>query len=222
MKVPPALKSRGTLVALGCLASGVGGLLLGWWLWHSAPVVETAAPAKVLPSGGIVVERKPEAPVPPPTKQAAKEAGGKPERSVSVTVRPNSTGASQAGMDKAGQVAGNAGGAGSNPAAGNRAPPCECAPVTVDLGLIRMPDKSRRVVATATGGTILSAIDIPLESPSYPKSLKWAVGVTVSYDMSQGRALGGFVDRDLGPFRVGLELSQRDGGTATVKAGIRF
>ncbi len=187
---------------------GVGslllGLLAGWFLWHPVSKPETSAPEQPLNSGGIIVRREPEAPIPKPVKRAAKEAGGKLERSVSVTVQP-----------EMGTVQPHVGSADAN-----QGEPCTCNPVTVGLGLVRMPDRTRRVVATAQGGEILSAIDIPIDPAPYAKSLKWAAGAT--YDPLH-REFGAFVDRDLGPFRLGLELQQRDGGlAAVVRAGVRF
>ena len=199
---------------LGALA----GLLLGWWIWRPVSIRETAAPARELPSGGLVVERAPEAPVPKDTTIAAREAGGELIRTISVTVQPNPAPAPTASPVVTSAIPPVEA---ADPAAAP-APGCSCEPVTVDLGLVRMPDRTHRVVATARGGTILSAIDIPLEPATFRRARPWAAGLSISYDMSQRKAVGAWVDRDMGPFRVGLELSQRDGGTATLRAGVRF
>lgn len=99
-------------------------------------------------------------------------------------------------------------------------PLCSCAPVTVDLGLVRMPDRTRRVVATSPDGEILGGVDIPIEDVRMPRALRWSAGITYA---PQYREFGAFVDRDLGPLRVGLELQQRrEGLTAMARAGIRF
>jgi len=189
--------------------AALAGFLLAYWIHKPVSIRETPAPAIALPSGGLVLERAPQAPVPEPVKVAAKEAKGKLERSVSVTVRPT--------VKESLTV---------EPSLKETAPAlntCACEDVTVDLGLLRMPDQTRRVVATARGGEILSAIDIPLEPLSMKRELRWAAGASVSFDETGRRRYGAFLDRDLGPFRLGVELGQRDGGLgATVRAGIRF
>lgn len=193
-------------------AAAALGLLLGWMLWHVEPVRETAAPAKPLQGGGLVLERAPEAKPPAEVKHAAREAGGKLERSVSVTVRPQA-------IPKDGGIYADP----MTPAGGDlRTPaqPCSCAPVTVDLGLVRMPDESRRVVATSQDGEIIGGVDVPIDAAAAARSLKWAAGAT--YDPRR-REFGAFLDRDFGPLRLGVEVQQRDAGTAVViRAGVRF
>lgn len=216
--------------------TGAGGLLAGlvggWCLWSpvSAPV-EPPAPSVRLAGGALVLERKPDATPPKPPHALPK--GAKEERRVSVVVKPpkgtifNPSEATLRHDGKADGVArpwspatGNTlGNAGSIPAVASDS--CDCPPVTVDLSLVRMPDKTRRVVASSPNGQILSGIDIPIESAKIPRSLPWAIGGTYSYDGAH--RFGGFIDRDLGPFHLGVEAFQsQTGWTAQAKAGIRF
>jgi hypothetical protein len=91
----------------------------------------------------------------------------------------------------------------------------DCPLCSVDLTLVRMNDGSRRVVASSTTGEVVTGIDIPL-LPADP-NLKWAAGV------SYGQGWGGWLDRDIGRLRVGIELNDTDGGMeARGKAGFRF
>lgn len=204
MKVRPYLEGAG--------AGALVALLLSWWWWHPERVLEGPAFERPLPSGGIIVRRDPEEKPPPVVKQAAREAGGKLERSISLEIQPRAIiPAAVAPVDDrtAGPV---------NPP-GAPVPACSCEPVRVDLGLVRMPDRTRRVVATAQGGEILSAVDIPLEAAIAPKALPWAAGLSYSSE----RELGGWLDRDLGPLRLGVEIqNRREGVTAVLRAGIRF
>lgn len=162
-----------------------------------------------------MLERDPEAAVPVTVKEDARAAGGRVERAVSVTVRPNPLPTPTV----VGEVPAAPSEKGAEPAI---AAACACEDVVIDLGLMRMDDGTRRVTARARGGVIVGGIDIPVDAVRMVRPKPWAVGLTVSMDMSRRRALGAFVDRDLGPLRLGLEVSQRDGGTATLRAGIRF
>lgn len=106
-------------------------------------------------------------------------------------------------------------------------PPCP--PVTVDMSLVKMPDNTRRVIASSPDGDVVGGLDIPIEPGKPPDEKKWAVGLTAS--VTSGMGFGVFVDRDMGPFRVGAEVNNiystnqgvRLGGIqAVIKAGIRF
>lgn len=97
----------------------------------------------------------------------------------------------------------------------------DCPPVNVDLSLVRLPDETRRVIASSTNGEVLAGVDIPVESASPVSTPKWAAGLSMS---PITRGYGVFVDRDLGPFRVGAEVNQSDvyGLDFRIKAGLRF
>lgn len=91
----------------------------------------------------------------------------------------------------------------------------DCPLCSVDMTLVRMNDGSRRVIASSTTGEVVNGIDIPL-LPADP-SLKWAAGV------SYGQGWGGWLDRDIGRLRVGIEVNDTDGGVeARGKIGFRF
>lgn len=183
---------------LALISTGiVGGLCVGWFLWRSEPpVVEEHAPEIRLDSGALVLEREPDARVPMLVVDAVKELGkgAKLERAVSVTVQPKK----------------------------NDTDEIACPPVTIDLGIVKMPDDTRRVIATSADGEIIGGLDIPIAPVHRVKDLKWAAGAV--YD-PQYKDYGAFIDRDVGPFRVGVELvkSRVDGDlTGLVRVGIRF
>jgi hypothetical protein len=179
------------------------GLLIGWALWHPVAVhVETAAPSIILPDGAHVLERVPDAPVPESIKDAVKELpGAKLERAVTLTVKPKPKATT----------------------ALNAATNCE--PVHIDLGLVAMKDDTHRVIATSSDGEIVGGIDIPVQMPAQQRQLKWAMGAL--YDRINKR-YGGFIDRDLGPFRLGIDVVRNNpdlgyrGYSVFGRIGIRF
>ena len=188
----------------------VVGLACGWGLYTpTQPAAETYAAPERLRDGTLVIERKPDAN--PPKAPHALPKGAKEERRVQVVVKPP-----KAPIFKDHGIQ-----ASDHFADVGKIDSCECPPVTVDLSLVRMPDKTRRVVASSPNGQILSGIDVPIESTKIPRVLAWAIGGTYSYDGAH--RFGGFVDRDLGPFRLGVEAFQsQTGWTAQARAGIRF
>lgn len=188
------------------LACALLGAALTWWLLRDVPAAETAAPRVDLPSGAVVAERIPDAPLPPVAAEAARELGGTVARAGSVVVEPRPATADVVEPDRPGG-----------------APQCLCRldPLRLDWTLTNVADGQRMSWYTDSG-TILSATDIPVAPVRMRRDRRWAAGVSVSVDMSQRRAAGVWVDRDIARLRLGLELSQRDGGTATLRAGIRF
>ncbi len=189
-----------------------------WWLWSPPPrVAEVYKPEVKQTDGSVILEKKPDAQAKP--KQIL-PPGAKVDRIASVTVQPRAVQhvrpavATQGGTDATAQP--------ELPAA--QAPAAPCPPITVDLSLVTMPDKSKRVVASSPDGEVISGVDIPVENADPPPAPKlWATGAVID---PFRRIFGAFVDRDIGFLRVGLQLNQRNEGElptqAWVKAGIRF
>lgn len=172
-----------------------GGLYIGWRLYGPKPAKpETYAASERQQDGSLVLERKPDAKAKP--KQIIPK-GGHIERVMEVVVKPNPL----------------------TSVVETPTPPCP--PVTVDLSLVKMPDDSRRVVASSPNGEIVGGVDIPVESARpAPAMPKWAAGLSVN---PIDRTSGLFIDRDLGPFRIGVELNKPSTGfDARIKAGVRF
>lgn len=205
----------------GFIAGVLCALLLGWKLWHTAPVHEGEALARTLPkSGAQELARDPSAPVAKPIQQAIKESGGKAERVVHLVIQPKPIPAPV----QTAPPAPNPPMAEAKPAA--PAPGCSCSPVSVDLALVRMKDQTRRVLALGANGEEIAGVDIPMDAISVPRALPWAAGVGAEAVVSNtARHYSAFVDRDLGPFRLGAEVQGTSRGkdvTAWVKVGIRF
>ncbi len=188
------------------------GLGTGWMLWRPKP----APPAVYHPpiqqgDGSQVIEVKPDAHVKPPHQIPH---GATVEDEVQVVVQPNQP-AAPASLPPSGSVA--------------LEPSRPCPPVTVDLSVIRMADGTRRVVASSPDGSILRAVQIPVEAAKpQSKMLKWAAGP--SWNPSD-RTYGAWVERDAGPLRFGADLYQvrepiAAGGRLSVagmiRIGIRF
>lgn len=200
---------RALAIALGGMLVG---LALGWQLWRpAAPVVETYAAPVRQADWSLVLERKPD-PAARPRHEIP--AGAVVERVATVTVQPEQVLAHE------------------TPLSGNRnisdsaIPPCSCAPVHVDLSLVRLEDGSRRVVASARGGTVLGGVDVPVESAAPPRVLRWAAGP--EYDLV-ARRWGGFVDYDAAapllqlPARYGLSVTPDARGIRVgLRLGLRF
>jgi len=186
------------------LAIIVGLTLTGaWYLWGrgTQKVPDNKPSAAVTQADGSVVLEK--APDPKHKPAHAIPKGGKVERDVKVTVNPD---APPVDTDGDGDI--------------------ECPPVTVNLSLVRLPDKTKRVVASSPDGEIVGeSLDIPVEDaipPPIPKL--WAAGAAYS---TKGE-IGVFVDRDWGWARLGVQANEvKDGGNRSgwsgwAKGGIRF
>lgn len=98
--------------------------------------------------------------------------------------------------------------------------PAECPAVTVRLDLTETSEGSR-VTASSPDGEIFGGLDVPRLPMITPRELKWAAGVAVATTVSTApiTTVGGFIDRDWGPFRTGLVVLP---GEAHVKFGLRF
>jgi len=177
------------------VACVIVGLLIGWWLWypHDAPI-EKYAPAIILKDGAQVAARVPDAPIPEAVPRAVKQIpGAKLVRAISIDVQPKS---------KDGDTT--------------------CKPEHIDIGIVKMPDQTERVIVSDQSGNVTKAIDIPVAPIKLQRELKWSVGV--DYD-ALNRRYGGFIERDVGPFRLGFDLIQTAdtrGFTALARVGIRF
>lgn len=91
----------------------------------------------------------------------------------------------------------------------------DCPLCSVDLTLVKQRDGSRRVIASSTTGEVVTGIDIPLLAAE--PDLKWAAG------LSYGQGVGGWLDRDIGRLRIGIEVNDADAGVeARGRVGFRF
>lgn len=100
------------------------------------------------------------------------------------------------------------------------APAPAASTVEVDLSLVRQGDE-RRVVASSPDGQVLQAIDIPIDpSPLPPAPRPWAAGLAYRTD----RAVGLWVERDVGRLRLGAEVVKAPQGRpqAELRVGVSF
>ena len=185
--------------------------LASWWTSRVRP--EPAAEAIIQRDSSVVLARSGAAPDSAPPHLLPK--GSKEVRRVHVVAQPSrGVVVHPAGTDEAARLA-----ASSDRTAAVDS--CDCPAVEVDLSLVRMPDKTGRVIASSPSGNILSGIDFPLEPlGGMPAGRPWAAGISFDSDLR----LGVFVERDLGPFRIGLDASanSRSGVNSKAWAGIRF
>lgn len=97
----------------------------------------------------------------------------------------------------------------------------DCPICTVDLTLVRMPDDTRRVVASSPTGTVLGGLDMPLVPLNIDKAHPWAAGISRG---TGGEAWGGWLDRDIGFLRIGVEANKTGIGDyeGRLRIGVRF
>lgn len=95
-----------------------------------------------------------------------------------------------------------------------------CPSIVCDATLIQMDDGSRRVIFSSPDGRVQNAVDIPPVNIEPVRATPWAAGASYGTDATYG----GWVDHDLGPLRLGVEIQQTDQGTVTARArvGLRF
>lgn len=224
-------------LAFAALLGVVAGLGLGWKLWRAggalsepaavarrqadsslvlgrAPSDTTAKPAQIIPKGGVVervvrVVVQPRAvAVPDSAKQnVSHETITRPEVARTSTTEPT--------IERVTAVT-------VQPVAPSlavvaRTDSLRCPAVTIDLSLIRMPDRTRRVVASSPDGLVIGGVDVPLEPrPEDAKPLRWSVGPAYT----AAKAWGAAVTRDVGPFRAVAIVSEKGQWAAGV--AIRF
>lgn len=195
--------------AIGCAL----GLALGWTLWRPKPrVAETPAAAVVQRDGSTILARAPDA----HAKAPMLTPKGTLERVVKLVVqaKPETTVVHDTvsaisgtmGMDSV-ISSGYASDSGKNVT-------IRCPPIEVDLALVREKDGSKRVVAKPPNGTILSGVDIPVETAAPERTLPWAVGPI--YDVGS-RSWGAAVTRNLAPLQIlGAVTRERMGGVGLI------
>lgn len=95
-----------------------------------------------------------------------------------------------------------------------------CPTCTVDLSLVREKNGAHRVIASSPDGKVISGLDVPVDPSLFAKPKIWAAGVSYGTD----ETWGGWIDRDLGPFRVSGEIMQTETGGlgGRVRFGGRF
>jgi hypothetical protein len=190
-------------LGVGLLLGGAGGGIAAWKIYSPKRIPEVAAPAEKQTDGSVVLEKAPDPKAKP--KQLIPK-GAKVERIVQVVVQPNAvmpptTGTSSGG--EAGPVA---------------ATPCP--PVTVDLTLVRLPDQTRRVIASSPDGRVTGGLDIPTEDAVVVKDQKWTAVALIGYDAYQAKQVYGVsFTKSFGPF---VAQAGFIGSTAFLGAGLRF
>ena len=196
-----SLKTGSAILAAGIVA----GLVFGWMLWRPTPTnPEPPAQAIGQADKSLCLERKPD---PKPVVPHLLPKGAKLEREIQVTVSPSAV-----AMDPT---------HGPNlPDKGSPLAALPCLPVTVDLSLVRMPDLTRRVIASSPDGEIVGGLDVPVDARAPPRDIKWTVSALVGYDLTQSRRVyGAMASRTAGPFVMQVGFV---GNVAFVGAGGRF
>lgn len=209
--------SRTPLILLGILVLFIG-FFVAWAIYRPRPSKpEVPAMAVRQKDGSLELERKgTQAPGVPGGIKPAQiiPKGGKVERIVQLTVQPlnlpispGRIGGIQPPITPGDRVSGL-----------NGTPKSK--PLEVDLTLVRMPDNSRRVLASSPDGQVVGGIDVPIGEPKLPRIQRWTAEALAGYDSHAARnVFGGEVSYQKGPIAVSGGII---GGTAFVGAGIRF
>ena len=91
----------------------------------------------------------------------------------------------------------------------------DCPPVSLDLSLLQI-DGGRRVLASSPDGEVIQALDLPLGAAFVnPPPRAWAAGASLDAGREQP---GLWLERDLGRFRVGVDLVLDEGGALQGRA----
>lgn len=178
------------------------GIAVGWMAHSPVKAVhEAAAPAQRQADGSLVLARA-EGTTTPPDAPHALPKGAKEERRVQVVVQP------QRGVISHVQDIAPTMTKGDSMSLLRDAPhpgtmdSCDCPPVIVDLSLVRMPDKTRRVVASSPDGVVLSGVDIPVEPIPEVRMPRWTLSALAVADL-EGIRPGAMLQRCLGPVVLG-------------------
>lgn len=222
------------------IAIFIGGLVValsfGWWAWNPAPKKpEVYAPPVQQVDGSVILEKKPQPDAKPEQKLPK---GSTLIRKASITVQAKVPTATTLTTMTVEPVAHQAKSmmmpepvmqtADKQPAEQLmeiEAEKQDCPPVTVDLSLVEMPDKSQRLVASSPDGNILGGVDTPVrDAAPIPDPKLWAAGAMISTRQN----LGVWIDRDFDFLRVGSQLNTvgNESGVRGVEAwgkvGIKF
>lgn len=218
------MKSR--LVVIVAFALILVGFVVAWEIYRPRPAkLETPAPAVREKDGSLELERassglKAGAPTGSSPLKPAQEIpkGAKVERIVEVTVDPSKKPSS--GRNAEAVSGGPATHLQGEIVAPRGSSVAACPPVTVDLSLIRLKDKTQRVLASSPNGEVVGGIDVPVQDQPIPRVQRWTAAGLAGYDTHAGRnVFGGQVSYSRGPFVVSGGVI---GGTAFAGAGIRF
>ena len=210
-------RKNAVIVLAGVFAAGAAtGMTLGWKLWRPIPkqIIEKKAQEVRQQDGSVIIKRDPEA---KPEHRNEVPKGAEVERETKVTV---SLGQSQ------GETIGTLG----TPPEARDLSAVATGKVRIYLTLVRMPDGTRRVIASSPDGTIdSSSIDIPMAPVTKlePKTLNWSAGGVFGKDQDGGKSVGVFVDRRIGWAVAGAELArvtskQLQGWDVRLRFGISF
>lgn len=208
-------KSISILSACVFLIGITAGLSGGWVLWHpEKTVVEKYKPEVRKPDGSLVLERRPSPGLPPPHKI---DNGYHLERIVEVTAQ----GGKKTDTTSRRSVIAYKDTVHIIDTIIIRE---TCQPVTVALTVQRHPKGGIRVQASSPDGQILSGVDIPVDQPpEAARPRKWAAGVCAGYQpITSLWAVGAAVERDIGPFRLGVNAMGGKYWSVGALVGIRF
>jgi len=221
--VSPNWTARTAALVLAVALNFGAGMAVGWRLWspenQKARQPEPPAPALIQADGSRLLERRPD-PAARPAQSLPK--GARVERVVQVLIQPTPAPPAAAPVSPP-------------PFASAASPSAELRlesspapiPLRVDLTLLRLPDQTRRILASSPDGRVVGGLDIPVEAAP-PKPLRRAIGLVLGTTPEGALAKGAFYDHDFAFLRTGCEITRttntlnRQGWELRARLGIRF
>jgi hypothetical protein len=95
----------------------------------------------------------------------------------------------------------------------------QCPATDIDGTLVHNKDGTADLYASAQGRPLHATYNVGTKGEAAPAEHPWAIGLV----WGTGNLRGGFMDRDLGPLRLGAEVgSDQHGAMADAKVGWRF
>ena len=163
------------------------GMEIGWKLWHPKTIHEVSAPAQRQNDGSLILEKQPNTEA-KPAQQIPK--GAIVERIVYVNAQPHAETITIPGSNV------------MVPSAQPLQNPLHA--MRLDMTLIRLPDGTRRMIASSPDADITGGMDIPVEDAQpLPKELKYSAGVVLGKS-----SIGALITRDISFMRLGLEVTR--------------
>lgn len=218
------------ILAIAAVALVFFGFLIAWGIYRPKPAPpETAAPQVVQKDGSVELERAAGPGIPGNTGQKTADTptlkaagiipnGAKILRNIEVTVDPVSNRRNEVKMQ--GNTGATATVQDASLSRANGPGASTCAPVTVDLSLIQLKDKTQRVIASSPDGKVVGGLDVPVTETTPFKVQRWTASALAGYDSNTHRnVFGGSASYERGPFAVTGGII---GGTAFIGAGVKF
>lgn len=192
-----------TIIVVSVIVGVVLGLTIGYKIYSPKTIIETSKSSTEQKDGSVVI-RKVVDTVFQDKLVKVKDTKIVKEIEIRVVPTPNDTITDTIVVDGTTTITNN----------------ISCDTVDVRLNILRNKDNTLSVQAKTTGGEIVGAIDIPKENVEIQKKPKNSAGVDYTIKPKDNdQSIGGFYNRDVGPFVIGTKLGVNIKDPADVSVG---